>query len=331
MSWLIAVRRRALAGSIVSCVALWTAFGSPPATATSAPLPPVVYTGEATQLTTASATLNGSVNPSNQSTSSYFQYGGSAAYEEQTPTTAVGVETQSIHVSAPVAGLAVYTTYHYRLVAVNPAGTTYGPDRTFTTRKIPLSFKITATSSRDLFGSPFAVSGTLSGTGNANHPVVLQANPFPYLGGFKTVSSAVLTDATGFFSFAGPGWPKNTQMRVATLDTPPVDSPVLVELVAVRVSLHIRSVGRRGFARLYGTVTPAEVGSSVEFQELRRGHPPLNVSATVVKAGNAEVSRFSSVLRIRHAGLYRAIVSVLSGAQVSNHSRAILIGRPRRR
>lgn len=31
------------------------------------------------------------------------------------------------------------TTYHYRLVAVNEDGTTYGPDQTFTTRGYPLS------------------------------------------------------------------------------------------------------------------------------------------------------------------------------------------------
>ena len=37
-----------------------------------------------------------------------------------------------------------------------------------------------------VFGNPFFVEGTLSGTGAATHEVVLQANPFPYLGGFKT-------------------------------------------------------------------------------------------------------------------------------------------------
>jgi hypothetical protein len=46
----------------------------------------------------------------------------------------------------------------------------------------------------------------------------------------------------------------------------------------------------------------------------------------VITGGTSSLSHFTTVLRIRRAGLYRAVVFVASGAQVANHSRAILIG-----
>lgn len=286
---------------------------------------PTASTGEAAELTTSSATLKGSVSQGNQPTSYYFQYGLTSAYVAQTAVTP-GAGTQTIHVAVSVAGLSVATTYHYRLVAVNATGTSVGVDRTFTTKKIPLKFTVAANPSRGLFDSPFTVDGTLTGTGSADHAVVLQANPFPYLGGFKVVGNPELTSAGGSFSFSVPGLTQNTQLRVATLETPQVSSPIVVERVAVRVTLHLRAVGRHGYARLFGTVTPAQPVALVDFQLLAPGHRMVRVGSTVITGAAGSFSRFSRVVRIRRAGLYRAYVQVASGAQLSNHSRAILIG-----
>ena len=52
-----------------------------------------------------------------------------------------------------------------------------------------------------VFGNPFFVEGTLLGTGASTHAVVLQANPFPYPGGFKTVGNPEVTNSAGGFSF----------------------------------------------------------------------------------------------------------------------------------
>jgi len=307
---------------LLACAALALMLGC--AVAGAAP-PTTVTTGEASQLTSSSAVLGGSVNPSGQPTSFFFQYGLSSAYGAQTSPVPLGSGTQSAPVSAPLAGLTPYTTYHYRLVAVNGVGTITGRDRTFTTRKIPLTFTVAVTPKRGLFGSPFSVAGTLSGTGSAGHAVVLQANPFPYLAGFKPISGDELTDAGGNFSFPVAGLTENTQLRVATLDPQPVNSRTVVALVAVRVTLHLRPTARHGFARLYGTVTPAEAGSRVIFQLLQPRLKPVGVSSTFITGAGRTRSHFSAVVRIRRAGLYRALVSVASGAQVSNHSRAILI------
>lgn len=286
---------------------------------------PIATTGEAAELTTSSATLKGSVYQGNQPTSYYFQYGLTSAYVAQTAITP-GTGTQTIHVAVPVTGLSVGTIYHYRLVAVNATGTSEGADRTFTTKKIPLKLTVAANPSRGLFDSPFTVDGTLTGTGSADHAVVLQANPFPFLAGFKVVGNPELTSAGGSFSFSVPGLTQNTQLRVATLETPQVSSPIVVERVAVRVTLHLRPVGRHGYARLFGTVTPAEPVALVDFQLLAPGHRVARVGSTVISGAAGSFSRFSRVVRIRRAGLYRAYVQVASGAQLSNHSRAILIG-----
>lgn len=287
---------------------------------------PTAYTGEASGITVSSVTLKGSVSPSNQPTSYYFQYGPTSTYVAQTPLTLLGSDNQTVHVTALLGGLPAASIYHFRLVAVNPSGTVDGLDRMFTTRKIPLSFTLAAAPSRDVFASPFSVAGILSGTDSVDHTVVLQGNPFPYLSGFKDIAGPVLTDASGKFSFAMPGLLKSSQLRVSTLDTPPVHSRVMVELVEVRVALRVRGIGRRGFARLFGTVIPAQLGALVHLQLFRPHGTPVTVSSTIITGGTRTVSRFSRVVRVRRAGLYRAFVVVGGGKQVSGHSRAIRVG-----
>jgi len=98
----------------------------------------------------------------------------------------------------------------------------------------------------------------------------------------------------------------------------------VLERVAVRVSFDVRRARRRGYVRLYGTVAPAEVGALVGFQLLTPGKS-VNEGGTVVKAGTASVSSFSRIVRLRHRGLYRALVKINDGAHVSNYSTPILV------
>jgi len=302
--------------------ALVLALTTPAALAASAP---GVSTGSASSITYSSAILSGSVNPNGQITNYVFQYGTTSGYGGQTPLAPAGNGTISIRLTQGVAGLQPGTTYHYRIVAVNSAGVTAnGKDRTFKTASIPLSVQIAGVPNPVVFGNPFVVEGNLSGTGAANHEVVLQANQFPYLGGFHTVGNPELTSSTGGFSFPYVGLLENAQLRVVTVGKPEVSSPVIVEGVAVRVSFHARRTRRRGRVRLYGTVAPAEVGALVGFQLLRPGRS-LNQGGTVVKTGTATVSRFSRVIHVRHPGLYRALIRVTDGAHVSAYSAPIFV------
>jgi hypothetical protein len=92
------------------------------------------------------AAFSGSVNPSGLDTQAYFQYGLDASYQAAsdgvtyTSSTApqdIGSGSSPVSVSATVRGLVPHALYHVRLVATNGAGTSYGPDQTFTTRQDP--------------------------------------------------------------------------------------------------------------------------------------------------------------------------------------------------
>lgn len=97
---------------------------------------PEVETGDVSDRSQTSATLYGTVNPVGLPTTYHFEYGTTTSYGSRVP-----LETEAPagslriprEVSRLVTGLQPGTTYHYRLVAENAAGTTAGTDRTFTT------------------------------------------------------------------------------------------------------------------------------------------------------------------------------------------------------
>jgi hypothetical protein len=106
-------------------------------TATPSPSPtcaaPTVATSAASNIASSRATLNGTVNPNGCSTTVRFQYGTTTSYGS---TTANQTETGNTaqNVAANISGLTTGTTYHFRIVATNSAGTRFGSDRTFTTQ-----------------------------------------------------------------------------------------------------------------------------------------------------------------------------------------------------
>jgi hypothetical protein len=94
-------------------------------------------TGTATAVSQSAATLEGSLNPGGPDTQFYFEYGtapcrgtlcGAKTSEE-----ASGVDATELNATAALTGLQSRATYHYRLVAVNATGPSFGPEREFTT------------------------------------------------------------------------------------------------------------------------------------------------------------------------------------------------------
>ena len=100
---------------------------------TTRPSPSSALTANATQITGTSATLNGTVDPAGLQTSVYFDYGPTSAYGSSTPAQDGGDATAAEPASAAVTGLSGASVYHFRVVAVNQAGTFYGPDQTLST------------------------------------------------------------------------------------------------------------------------------------------------------------------------------------------------------
>ncbi len=99
----------------------------PPAVLGTAPFAP-----DATGVTFTSL-----LNPGGATTTYRFQYGTSTAYGLETfgKSLAAGVVPQSV--SFRINSLAPHTSYHFRLVASNRAGTTYGPDTLAQTGPFP--------------------------------------------------------------------------------------------------------------------------------------------------------------------------------------------------
>ncbi|HWW89227.1 MAG TPA: hypothetical protein VNY35_00435 [Solirubrobacteraceae bacterium] len=185
----------------------------------------------------------------------------------------------------------------------------------------------------DVFGSPVIFSGILSGTGAANHGVVMQASPYPFLAPFANIGTPGVTGRLGRFSFRISKITANTQLRMATVDPVPVYSRVVMLDVAVRVSFGARSSAGRGLVLLHGTVTPAVRGAKVYFQvlqpvrarETERARSYVSEFVTPVKDGNRKFSRFSLLVRVRKSGRYRAFVKVPPGLVVSGASAATIV------
>lgn len=312
--------RRTLTGAIAAAALAALATAGPAAAATK----PSATTGGAKAVTYNTATLGGSVNPQGSATSYYFQYGPTKAYGGQSPIGSAGAGTKGVTVAVPIGGLQPLTIYHYRLVAVNADGTALGADHTFQTTKVPLSLAILASPNPVTFGGPVVIQGTLSGTNNASRQVILQGNPWPYSAGFQPVGNPELTNAAGGFSFTLLGAALSEQFRVVTTTNPPVISPVASLNVAVKVVSHVARTRRHGFARIYGTVTPAENGAQVGVLRITHGHGVL-AGGTILKAHGTSASSFSRVVRV-HKGVYRVLVRVVNAGQISAYGQPLLIG-----
>ena len=76
------------------------------------------------------ATLSAGIWPNDEATSYYVEYGTTTGYGQTSASSSAGSGPGVVNVSATLSGLVPGTDYHYRLVAVNALGTTYGYDET---------------------------------------------------------------------------------------------------------------------------------------------------------------------------------------------------------
>lgn len=98
----------------------------------------VVQSGEATNLGSEAATLNGTVNPGGEAlTECAFEWGPTTAYGHTAPCAeslaAIGAGETPVAVHADLGGLAVGSEYHFRIVAADTGGHAPGADKSFRT------------------------------------------------------------------------------------------------------------------------------------------------------------------------------------------------------
>lgn len=294
--------------------------------------PPAATTNAATNVTSTSATLNATVFPNQNPTTYYFQYGTTPSYGTQTATQGPVGGNAGKAASADVAGLTPGTTYHFRIVASNSAGTSVGADATFTTPLLSGALPpaaqntvtISATPASVTFGNATLIKGSVTGPANAGVQVTLEASEYPYTSGFKPTGLTTTTTSTGAYSLAvKPS--VNTHYLVIAKTAPPTSSPDVGVTVRVRVGLRLSTltpaVGQR--VRFSGTVTPAHNGKLALIQRHTATGWKTVASATLVAAtpvNGIAVSKYSRRLRINSTATYRVLVRPADGDHVAGTS-----------
>jgi Tol biopolymer transport system component len=97
--------------------------------------PPAIVSTSASDVASASAELHATINPDGGDTTYHFEYGTTTSYGSSIPVpdADIGSGVNDVTVSRRIQGLLANTTYHYRVLAHNPLGSTAGPDYTITT------------------------------------------------------------------------------------------------------------------------------------------------------------------------------------------------------
>jgi hypothetical protein len=127
------------------------------------PCPPTVFTTAATLITSSGATLNGTMNTNNLTSTDSFDYGLTTSYGSTIagiPSPVNGSTTTPV--SGTISGLIPGVTYHYRVNGTNAVGTSNGNDMTFTTLSAAPTVVTTAATAIT------NIAATLNGTVIAN-------------------------------------------------------------------------------------------------------------------------------------------------------------------
>jgi hypothetical protein len=266
-------------------------------TFTTAGLPPDCVTGAASNITSALARLNGTVNPNGIITTAYFDYGISAtpiAYPISTTPQAMGSGISNTAITTDISGLSENTAYNFRAVANNSAGKTYGNNLVFVTGATPGS---APTCNTDNASNITFNSARLNGTVNPNG--ITTTSYFQYgLTTSYTVSTtaqvigdgltsvAVSEDLTGLlsdneynFRVVGVNTTGTSYGSNMTFTTP-IPLPTCTTGVADRIT--------SGSARFNGTVNPNGLDTTVYFEY--RLTTTYNSTTTVQDMGNGLIT-----------------------------------------
>jgi LPXTG-site transpeptidase (sortase) family protein len=268
---------------------------------TTSAIVPTVTTDAASSVTSTGASLNATVNANNADATVSFEYGTTASYGTNvsgTPSTATG--TSNTSVSYALTGLAPNTTYHFRVVATNSAGTNNGSDQSFTTNGVvPMA-------TTDSVTSVTSAGATLNATINANNASTSVSFEYGTTTSYGSSVSATPSSVTGTsnisVSYALTGLTSNTTYHyrvVATNSTGVTNgsdqaftTSAVVPTVITNAATSVTSTG----ATLNGTVNANNASATISFEYGTTTSYGTSVSATPGTATGTSNTSVSSTL-----------------------------------
>jgi sugar lactone lactonase YvrE len=191
------------------------------------PGPPKATTMAVTSTGGTTATLKGRVNAGGYAASYQFEYGKTASYGTKAPVSsqAFGFNVREVDVTQAISGLESGTEYHYRVLATNSAGTSYGPDMTFKTNGPPT----VSTNPASVLGTNKA---TFTGSFNAE-------------GGFSCEYSFEYGTTTSYGSSTSVKYPACGKTTTSVSET--------VEGLKASTTYHFRLRGKNGIGSVYSS------------------------------------------------------------------------------
>jgi hypothetical protein len=293
------------------------------------PTPPVVGNQRSRDVGPDAATLTGTIDANGGSTTFFVEYGTSTRYGNRSEPQSAGDGTSPVPVSARISGLQPRRRYHWRIVATNPAGTTRGRNRTFTTARLPTGITLGVSRRLVTWGEGLTLGGRARGAGVSRMPLALQARRFPYDAGFVEIARRS-TGTDGGYAFQVAHQWTSTRYRVVTRTKVVAVSPTVEALSAVRVGRRVRHTSRRR-ARVEGSVLPA-VSGRLSLQRQGRSGRWAPVKRKRIRPADTVRSRYRfTAPRRKRARRYRVVVLPdAGGAYVRGTSREFVI-RARRR
>jgi hypothetical protein len=248
---------------------------------------PSVTTKPASGVGDTSATLHGTVAPNGQATTVVFEYGTSTGYGAKTAAKNAGSGTSTANSSASVSGLSGGTTYHFRIVATNAAGTSTGTDQTFTTSGKP----------GVQTGTPTAVTGTSATLTGSVDPAGHSTSWY-----FEFGTSTAYGTKTASQGAGSSGGAHTVSVPIAAL-TPA--TTYHVRLVASNGS-GTNAGGDIAFTTAGPAVTLAASSATIVY-----GHP-VTLRGRV---GGGQANQHVSLYASRNGGSFTGVATVLTGAE----------------
>jgi hypothetical protein len=224
-------------------------------------------------------------------------------------------------VSATIAGLSPYTTYHYRVMATSANGTTVGHDVSFKTAPLPAGVTLTAFPDTITFGQFTSLGGRVLPPRPPQLTVTLQAAASA-AGPWVDTASAT-AGATGAYAFPRETPLSNTYYRVLADGA---TSPTVFVAVRFRVGVTVSRMHPLAGSsiRFHGLVAPGHNGVRVLIQRLGPRGRWYMIRRTRLRGAGGGLSFYSARVRIARSGRYRVLAGPDAG-HASGFSRTLRI------